>query len=106
MFKKGLEHLLKRGHMGQKSVTSLHVGGYLVGLMEEQRVTTDQLAKATGLSQNLITCLLTGKQVLTGDVAFILSDFFGMSPLFWLDLQRNYYLADQNIEKVGVRVAA
>jgi len=74
--------------------------------MKDRHVTTDQLAKATNLSQSLITCLHTGQQVLTGDVAFVLADFFGMSPLFWLDLLRNYYLADRNIEKVGVRVAA
>jgi transcriptional regulator with XRE-family HTH domain len=46
--------------MRQQNVTYLHVGEYLSRLMEERQVTTEQLAKATGLSQNLIMCLIAG----------------------------------------------
>lgn len=92
--------------MGQKSITPLHVGEYLAELIKERRVTSNQLAKAINLSQNLITCLLTGEQILTADVAIVLGDFFGTSPLFWLDLQRSHYLAARDVKQEGMLMTA
>ncbi len=97
---------MKRGHMGQQNNLPPHVGRYLAGLVEARRVTSDQLAEATGISRDLITQLLAGEQILTGDVAFRLADFFGTSPLVWLDLQRNYYLEARDVEEVGGLIAA
>lgn len=92
--------------MGQQNNLPLHVGRYLAGLIEARSIPIDQLAEATGISLDLITHLLAGGQILTGDVAFSLADFFGMSPLVWLDLQRCYYLEARDAEGVNVLVAA
>lgn len=92
--------------MGQQNNLPPHVGRYVAGLIEARCVTSDQLAEATGIFHGLIMQLLAGEQILTGDVAFRLADFFGTSPLVWLDLQRSYYLEARDAEGVSVLVAA
>ena len=91
--------------MGQQNNSPSHVGRRLAELMEARCVTSDQLAAETGISRDFMTHLLAGEQILTGDVAFRLADFFEMSPLVWLDLQSCYYLKAQDAEEVSVLAA-
>lgn len=92
--------------MGQQSVTPSQVGEHLAKLLKERGTTAYQLAKATDLAPDFTKRLLTGEQILTADVAFVLGDFFRMSPLIWLDLQRSYHLAARDVEEVGKLLTA
>jgi len=73
--------------MGQQDVLPIQVGGHLARLLKERGATATYLAAATGLSEEHVSGLLDGRCIMTADVAFLLGDFFGVSPLFWLELQ-------------------
>lgn len=81
-----------------------HVNRHLEVWLTEGGGTTDRLAAEIGLPHELIAGLVTGKQILTADVAFLLGDFFGTSPLYWLEQQRQGCLEarDRKENPVGV----
>lgn len=81
-----------------------HVNRHLEVWLAEGGVTTNQLADKVGVPQGLIADLVTGKQILTADVAFLLADFFGTSPLYWLKLQRQGCLEARERENAPVSV--
>ncbi len=96
----------KRGNVGQMSVTPTHFGRHLAKLLAERGSVTDQLVEATNLPMSLLADLIAGKQIITADVAFALGGFFGMSPLYWLNLQNSYYMELRNREVKGRALAA
>ena len=79
--------------MGQQDASFAHLGEHLKAVIQERGITAEKLAGTTGLSLGLIVHLLTGEQILTADVAFVLGDFLGVSPLALLNLQCHYCLA-------------
>ena len=79
--------------MGQRDSSFAHLGEHLKAVIQKRGITVEKLAGTTGLSLGLIVHLLTGEQILTADVAFVLGDFFGVSPVTLLALQCHYYLA-------------
>lgn len=78
--------------MGQQDGSFAHLGEHLKVVIQERGITVEKPAGTTGLSLGLIVHLLTGEQILTADVAFVLGDFFGVSPLALLNLQCHYCL--------------
>lgn len=58
--------------------------------MEPYHISSYRLAKDTGLSQTAIGEIIHGKRAITVRTAFLLSQAFGTSPEFWLNLQRDY----------------
>ena len=77
--------------MGQRTLTPRHFGIYLYNLLAVRGVTSERLAGETGLSHDLIEQVLSGRQILTGDLALALGDVFGLSPLVLLEEQRRLY---------------
>ncbi len=78
--------------MGQ-TLKPIHFGEHLTRLMREQDVTVTQLAEAMNYPASLLRQLIAGEQILTGDLALLLADLFGVSPLALLQVQRDYWLA-------------
>lgn len=60
----------------------------LIELFRAYGFTPEQVAARPELSEIALTDLLAGRQILTGDVAFALADWLGLSPLVLLELQR------------------
>ena len=55
-------------------------------------LTEYRLAKDIGVPARRINEIVHGKRAITTDTAFRLSEYFGNSPQFWLNLQADYDL--------------
>jgi addiction module HigA family antidote len=59
------------------------------------------LARQIFVPANRINSIMAGKRNITADTALRLGKWFGMSPSFWLNLQKNYELrlAERSVGK-------
>jgi addiction module HigA family antidote len=62
-------------------------------------MTEYRLAKDIGVPAHRITEIVHGTRAITTDTAFRLSQYFGISPQFWLNLQADYDL--RRVERDG-----
>jgi len=60
----------------------------LQSLMDEYQLNPFSLTKAINLSNSAIRLLVIGKANISVSTALRLAKFFGQTPAFWLDLQR------------------
>ena len=51
-----------------------------------------KLSKSIGVQQTRISLILKGERGITADTAMRLSKYFGTTPEFWMNLQREYDL--------------
>jgi antitoxin HigA-1 len=61
-------------------------------------LTAYRLAKATKIPITRISEIVKGRRRVTADTALRLSTFFGNSPRFWLGLQNDYDLEEEQIK--------
>jgi len=65
-------------------------------------ITQVGLARHLRIPLQRVNEIIRGKRGVTPETAWLLSDAFGTSPEFWLNLQRNYDLgASRRPERVG-----
>jgi len=64
-------------------------------------LTPASLANAIGVPANRITAIIKGQRGVTGDTAVRLSEFFGNTAKFWMNLQASYdlRLAEKKMSK-------
>lgn len=92
--------------------TPIHPGEILADELEEIGLTAKKLADVIEVPPNRLYQILAGKRNLTADTALRLSQYFGMSAAFWMNLQSAYELdlaRQQNgkaIQRIPRRVAA
>jgi len=67
-------------------------------------LSANSFAKNLCVPTNRITGILNGQRVITADTAIRLARFFGTSPEFWLNLQRDYDLKT-TLRIVGKKIA-
>ena len=60
----------------------------LIALMDEFQLNPFSLSKEINLSQSSVRQLVTGKSKVTVPTALRLAKYFGLTPDYWLDLQR------------------
>ncbi len=60
-------------------------------------ITAYRLSKETGIPQTAISEIVKEKRRITAPVALKLSKFFGTTPQFWLGLQDDYDLEEEEI---------
>lgn len=70
----------------------IHPGEHLAEIMEELRITQYRLAKAVGVPQIRIHDIVHCRRSITADTALRIGRALGMTPEFWLNLQRMYDL--------------
>jgi antitoxin HigA-1 len=63
----------------------------------------NQFAKMLNVPTNRITAILNAQRSITADTALRLSEFFGTTPEFWMNLQTSYDLKI-TIAKFGKRI--
>jgi addiction module HigA family antidote len=72
--------------------------------MDEHQLNQQSLAKAIGLSTSATRQIAIGKTKVTVPTALRLAKYFGQTPVYWLDLQRETDLAeaqnDQELQAV------
>jgi len=68
--------------------TPIHPGEILHDELEEIGISAKKLADAIEVPPNRLYQLLAGKRSITADTALRLSQYFGISADFWMNLQR------------------
>ena len=78
---------------------NIHPGEILdIEFMKPLGVSAYRLAKSIGVQQTRISLILKGKRGISADTAIRFSRFFGTSPEFWMNLQREYDLRKAKAE--------
>ena len=82
-----------------ENISNVHPGEILEQeFLEPLSITAYKLSKAIGVQQTRISLIIKGKRCITADTAMRFSKFFGTSPEFWMNLQREYDLRKVKIE--------
>ena len=83
-----------------KSLKNIHPGEVLLGeFLEPLEISAYRLAKDTFLPQTRISEIVKGRRRITADTALRLSRYFGNSAKFWLGLQDDFDLEEENAIK-------
>ena len=80
--------------------TPIHPGEILADELDEIDIRARHLAGVLEVPPNRLYQLLAGKRNVTADTALRLSQYFGMSADFWMNLQSTYEL-DLARQQVG-----
>jgi addiction module HigA family antidote len=67
--------------------------------LSELGISAYRLAKDTGIPQTRISEIIKGSRRITADTALRLSKYFGNTPKFWLGLQDDYDLEEEQMAK-------
>jgi len=70
----------------------IHPGEHLADELRELGMSARELARAIKVPATRITDILRGRRGITGDTALRLGQYFGVSPDFWMNLQKLYEL--------------
>ena len=78
---------------------AIHPGRILKRELKSRNLSANKLALALRVPSGRITQILNGKRGISAETALRLSQFFGNSPQFWMNLQTRYELAivEQNL---------
>jgi addiction module HigA family antidote len=85
-----------------KKIKNIHPGEILEEeFIKPLGITAYRLSKETDIAQTRISEIIKGKRGISAETALRLSRFFGNSPQFWLGLQSDYDLEEEEkaIEK-------
>lgn len=63
--------------------------------LDPMEITAYRLSKVTGIPQTRISEIIHGRRRVTADTALRLAKYFGTSARFWLGLQDDYDLEEQ-----------
>jgi addiction module HigA family antidote len=72
---------------------AVHPGEILQEILEQNQLTQSQVAQRLCMAQSKINEICRGKRGVTPDMAMRLGKLFRQSPLFWLNLQKNWELS-------------
>lgn len=77
-------------------LANIHPGEILLEeFLKPMGVTAYRLSKDTEIPQTRISQILKGNRRITADTALRLSSYFGNSPKFWLGLQDDYDIEEE-----------
>ena len=72
--------------------TPIHPGEHLAEMLAELGISQYRLARTIGVSPRRINEIVHGRRSVTADTALRIGQALGMTPEFWLNLQRMYDL--------------
>ena len=70
----------------------IHPGEHLAEILDELDISQYRLAKAIGVPPRRINEIVLGGRSVTADTALRIGQALGMTPEYWLNLQRMYDL--------------
>lgn len=83
----------------------VHPGEFLLeDFLKPLGMSQYRLARALGVPPRRINEIVRGRRSITGDTALRLGQFFGVSPVFWLNLQTRFEL-DVAMDRAGEEIA-
>jgi addiction module HigA family antidote len=92
--------------MPQRDLPPIHPGEQLrEEFMKPFGLSAYKLAKVIDVPVSRVQDLVAERRAITGDTALRLARYFGTTPEFWLNLQRDFDLEAAEIE-VGDQIAA
>jgi len=74
------------------TMAPIHPGVHLAEMLEELGITQYRLARTMGVSPRRINEIVHGRRTVTADTARRIGKALGMTPEYWLNLQRMYEL--------------
>ena len=83
--------------------TPIHPGEILADELEALELTAAELARQIDVPSNRISQIISGQRNITADTALRLGKYFGITPEFWMNLQKTYEL-DQARTKLGAQL--
>ena len=91
-------------------IDSIHPGEHLGEILDELGISQYRLAKAIGVPPRRINEIVHGRRSITADTVLRIGQALGMTPEFWLNLQKLYDLdlarASTDIDDIESLVAA
>ena len=78
--------------MSHWSAAPIHPGEHLAEMLDELGISQYRLAKTIGVPARRINEIVHGRRSITADTALRIGRALGMTPEFWLNLQRMYDL--------------
>lgn len=97
-----------------KKLSNVHPGEVLnEEFLKPLQISAYRLSKDINIPQTRISEIIKGRRRITADTALRLSKYFGISPKFWLGLQDDFDIEEEqnqiieelnNIEKVKINV--
>lgn len=91
-------------------IDSIHPGEHLAEILDELGISQYRLAKAIDVPPRRINEIVHGRRSITADTALRIGQALGMTPEFWLNLQKLYDLdlarSSIDIENIESLVAA
>ena len=88
----------------------IHPGEHLAEILDELEISGSRLARAIGVPSRRINDILRGRRSVTADTALRVGQALGMTPEYWLNLQRMYDLdlarAHADVDAIKPLVAA
>ncbi|SDG91275.1 HigA family addiction module antitoxin [Chitinophaga filiformis] len=83
-----------------QQLPNIHPGEVLLEeFLKPLNITAYRLAKETNIPQTRIAEIIKGKRSITADTALRLSHFFGTTAKFWLGLQDDYDIENEETHK-------
>ncbi|MCK5207775.1 MAG: HigA family addiction module antidote protein [Cyclobacteriaceae bacterium] len=70
--------------------------------LEPLGITAYKLAKAIGVQQTRISLIIKEERGITADTAIRFAKYFGTTPEFWMNLQREYDLRKMRYEREDI----
>jgi len=81
-----------------KTLRNIHPGEILLEeFLIPLGITAYRLSKDTGIPQTRISAIIKGNRRITADTALRFSKYFGNSAKFWLGLQDDFDIEEENI---------
>ena len=81
-------------------LANIHPGEVLLEeFLKPYEISAYKLSKEIGIPQTRISEIIKGRRRITADTALRLSHYFGTSPKFWLGLQDDYDLEQEELAK-------
>ncbi len=71
---------------------SMFPGGYLKSVIDANNISQAQLSRNSGLSEKVISKIISGETIITANSALALEQPLGRTAEFWLKAQANYDL--------------
>ena len=81
-----------RGESHVTTAAPIHPGEHLAEILDELDISQYRLAKAIGVPPRRINEIVLGGRSITADTALRMGQALGMTPEYWLNLQRMYDL--------------
>ena len=85
------------------NITPIHPGEHLAEILEAFGISQHRLAKTIGASPRRVNEIVHGSRSITADTALRIGKALGMSPEYWLNLQRMY---DLDVARAATDVSA